>query len=227
MGTFGAMLSYMIIIGDLLTSSFLKRIEKSVEDDGFEYFWLERPFVVAVVAIFILFPMSITERMAHLFLPSLISLLSILVFMVIVIFYYFFGDVERKGDLILAQVNLSFFQVLPVIIFAFSCHTKLLPIAKDFTRNSRKLEDAIHCSVFICFAFYSMVHEPTPPYLCSEDNPIPSTRSVVLGISPFTTILKVKFRSLSPSSPPPPLVLHINFLIRRPCVELYLKRLLH
>ena len=162
MGTFGAMLSYMIIIGDLLTSSFLQRIEKSVEDDGLEYFWLERPFVVGMVALFVLFPMSITERMATLFLPSLISLLSILAFMIIVVFYYFFGEVDRKGDIILAQVNMSFFKVLPVIIFAYSCHTKLLPIAKDFTHNSGKLGDAVHCSVFICFAAYAMVCTQAP-----------------------------------------------------------------
>jgi len=97
-----------------------------------EYFFLERPFLVAFIAIFILFPLSITEKMQSLRFISLISLLSIFSFIAVVVIYYFAGDVERyqEGSIVLFRFDIAIFSVLSTCTFAFACHTSLLPISK-------------------------------------------------------------------------------------------------
>ena len=100
-----------------------------------EYFFIERVFLVAFIAIFILFPLSITEKMQSLRFISLISIFSILGFIVVVVIYYFFGDVEQyqEGSITLFNFDLSIFSVLSTCTFAFACHTSLLPVSKGFS----------------------------------------------------------------------------------------------
>jgi amino acid permease len=97
-----------------------------------EYFYIERVFIVAFIAIFILFPLSITEKMQSLRFISLISIFSILGFIGVVVVYYFVGDVEQyqEGSITLFNFDLSIFSVLSTCTFAFACHTSLLPVSK-------------------------------------------------------------------------------------------------
>lgn len=102
-----------------------------------EFFWIERPFIVGFIAIFILFPLSITEKMQSLRFISLISLFSIIGFIVAVVFYYFLGDIDdlQEGSIVLFNFDLSIFSVLSTCTFAFACHTSLLPVSKGTPRQ--------------------------------------------------------------------------------------------
>lgn len=97
-----------------------------------KFFFIERPFIVAFIAVFILFPLSILEKMQSLRFISLISLFSILSFIAVVVIYYFVGDVEQyqEGTIELFKFDLSIFSVLSTCTFAFACHTSLLPVSK-------------------------------------------------------------------------------------------------
>ena len=105
-----------------------------------EYFYIERVFIVAFIAIFILFPLSITEKMQSLRFISLISIFSILGFIGVVVVYYFAGDIEQyqEGSISLFNFDLSIFSVLSTCTFAFACHTSLLPVSKGMQRSSAR-----------------------------------------------------------------------------------------
>lgn len=154
---FGACISYLIIIGDLLTSSIGERI-KGTDEFMWEYFYIERVFIVAFIAIFILFPLSITEKMQSLRFISLISIFSILGFIGVVVVYYFAGDIEQyqEGSISLFNFDLSIFSVLSTCTFAFACHTSLLPVSKDF-QDPSGMQNSIHASVTLSYTTYSVI----------------------------------------------------------------------
>jgi amino acid permease len=124
-----------------------------------EYFYIERVFIVAFIAIFILFPLSITEKMQSLRFISLISIISILGFIGVAVVYYFVGDVEQyqEGSITLFNFDLSIFSVLSTCTFAFACHTSLLPVSKGtrsfwVPRSPAILSDraAVFCVLCAC-----------------------------------------------------------------------------
>lgn len=110
----------------MILSSFLERIDES----GWEYFWLERWFVVGLITFIVLFPMSCVGRMSNLYWASFLSLIAVLGFIIVVVLYFFFGDTEREGDIALFRMRITMFEVLGILTFAYSCHTNLLPIAR-------------------------------------------------------------------------------------------------
>lgn len=127
---FGALVSYLILIGDLLRTSIAERIQS--DDEGWQYLFLEKPFMVAIIAVVVLFPLSITEKMASLRFVSLISLTTVVGFVGVVVIFYFVGDLDevKKGELVLFHFDLSIFNVLSICTFAFACHTSLLPVSQ-------------------------------------------------------------------------------------------------
>eukprot|EP01087_Luapelamoeba_hula_P000151 TRINITY_DN10094_c0_g1_i1.p1 TRINITY_DN10094_c0_g1~~TRINITY_DN10094_c0_g1_i1.p1 ORF type:complete len:428 (-),score=61.81 TRINITY_DN10094_c0_g1_i1:375-1658(-) len=147
---FGGVISYLIIIGDMLLSSFLTQVT------SIDAFYVQRWFVVAVVTVCVLLPLSCNERMSSLYWPSLLSLLSVVSFTLIVVGYYFFGQTEQSGELVLFRIRLSIFQVLGVLTFAYSVHTTLLPVAKDFAVPTG-MRTAIRGAVAISAVSYVLI----------------------------------------------------------------------
>jgi amino acid permease len=153
---FGGCLSFQIIIGDLLLSSIGERI-RGDDNDDIKYIWLERPFVVGAIALLLLFPLSIIERMHSLRFISLLSLLTVIGFILVVVIYYFVeGETHQEGDLHLFRFDISIFKVLSICTFAYSCHTNILPISKDF-KDPSNIDKAVLWSVTIVWTSYSFM----------------------------------------------------------------------
>jgi amino acid permease len=88
---------------------------------------------------------------------SFVSLLTVIGFIGVVVVYYFAdGEAKREGELKLVDFDLSIFNVLSICTFAFSCHTNILPIAREFKDPSR-IKIAVGFSVTIVWTAYCFV----------------------------------------------------------------------
>jgi sodium-coupled neutral amino acid transporter 11 len=126
---FGATISYMVIVGSI-SMPVLQSIFGKV-------WWLEdvwgRFFVTLVVVIPVIM-MSCSSKMSNIRIFAYIALAGNLLFCLFIAFSYFFDTTkaQRKGSLVLANLDVKMIRSIGVILFAFSGHTNLCPIAADF-----------------------------------------------------------------------------------------------
>eukprot|EP01088_Endostelium_zonatum_P003107 TRINITY_DN1414_c0_g1_i1.p1 TRINITY_DN1414_c0_g1~~TRINITY_DN1414_c0_g1_i1.p1 ORF type:complete len:579 (-),score=108.38 TRINITY_DN1414_c0_g1_i1:11-1747(-) len=146
---FGACISYLVIIGDLLVPALTNWFG---DDFPPHWFWNDiiftRTFLVSLITFSFLLPLSLYSKMSSLKFTSLLSLFAVIAFIIAVVFYYIHqvatGDKEDESDSDNNSIALSFgadwnsvkdvIVVLPIITFAFACHANLLPISREFTR---------------------------------------------------------------------------------------------
>ena len=126
---FGATISYMVIVGSISIPVFQTVFGK--------VWWLEgvwgRFFVNLAVVIPVIM-MSCSSKMSNIRIFAYLALAGNLAFCLFIMFSFFFNTTEeqREGSLRLVNLDLKMFRTIGVIIFAFSGHTNLCPVAADF-----------------------------------------------------------------------------------------------
>lgn len=74
------------------------------------------------------------------YLCSLAGLASIFYIVVVIVGYYIWGKEKESFDVIYAQVNSKVFDVLPLFVFAYTCHQNVLACFCSVIETARFLQ---------------------------------------------------------------------------------------
>ncbi|KAG5440281.1 hypothetical protein PCANB_001851 [Pneumocystis canis] len=131
---FGASVSYLILIGDVMPQ---------------------------VVLIFVVAPFTFFRRLDSLRYVSIVSLISIGYMVLIIIIYVFRRNIwntDAKIDLFEGKGVSGFFSSISVFAFSYSCHQNMLPIVNEIRDNShRNILNVIITSMVISTLIYLAV----------------------------------------------------------------------
>ena len=164
----GGLLIYLIIIGDLLVGKppfYSGIVTNALGMHGGDVWWLSREFVVAMVCLFVLFPLVSLRDISGL---GKVSVYSVSVAIGLVGMIGLLAvDAACQGKLAPdvrvwlpnfdalggspARMAMSAVAILPVISVTFCCHYNLFPVATNLERFSdRRIAMVIRRSLMIC-----------------------------------------------------------------------------
>uniref|UniRef100_A0A4W3JKR1 Sodium-coupled neutral amino acid symporter 2 n=1 Tax=Callorhinchus milii TaxID=7868 RepID=A0A4W3JKR1_CALMI len=139
MQNFGAMSSYLYIVKyelPLVILAFLNLTENT------GHWYLNGDWLVIIVSIVLILPLSLLKNLGYLGYTSGLSLLCMVFFMIVVsIKVRFIVDFEKYVIFLLTFVFCFAFQTVyavPILTFAFVCHPAVLPIYEELKDRSRK-----------------------------------------------------------------------------------------
>uniref|UniRef100_A0A4W3J673 Sodium-coupled neutral amino acid symporter 2 n=1 Tax=Callorhinchus milii TaxID=7868 RepID=A0A4W3J673_CALMI len=134
MQNFGAMSSYLYIVKyelPLVILAFLNLTENT------GHWYLNGDWLVIIVSIVLILPLSLLKNLGYLGYTSGLSLLCMVFFMIVVSI----KDFEKYVIFLLTFVFCFAFQTVyavPILTFAFVCHPAVLPIYEELKDRSRK-----------------------------------------------------------------------------------------
>eukprot|EP01029_Cantina_marsupialis_P006109 TRINITY_DN1664_c0_g1_i1.p1 TRINITY_DN1664_c0_g1~~TRINITY_DN1664_c0_g1_i1.p1 ORF type:complete len:509 (-),score=168.41 TRINITY_DN1664_c0_g1_i1:978-2504(-) len=145
---FGPVIAYCIVVGDLLP--------ELVGKTGLDGIWSNREFVMTVVCICIMVPLSLLPNMKSLAFSSLVAVVC--VFYVCGVITYKFFDVagSEKGLPDIKYVNFTGgIKAIPSLIFSFFIHNNIIKIFEELkTRTMARMNIIIRCGVGIVGFLY-------------------------------------------------------------------------
>lgn len=146
---FGALISYMMVCGDFL-------VPVMTEAFGPLSFFADRKFLIGMVTLLGLLPLSLIKNISSLQWGSAVSILFSVGFVVIVIVRCFV-PAFNEGHLILFNWRLQIFEGIGIVIFAFSCHTNLIPVAVEMLENNTRenVATAVYASSAVSLITYA------------------------------------------------------------------------
>jgi len=147
----GAMVGYIIIIGDMLIPILTQWFDTSI--------WTGRGFITLLVTLFVIFPISSLKTIDSLKFTSVIALLSISFAVCLVISTSIQaqvnGEAETHGPIEYFNFSWQIFQAIPVITFALTCHTQAPPIYQELVdHNTNRFRVVIAVTYGICLFLY-------------------------------------------------------------------------
>ncbi|KAL9226791.1 hypothetical protein vseg_002562 [Gypsophila vaccaria] len=160
--SFGCLVIYLIIIGDVLTgSSSGGTVHTGILQEWFGYYWwTTREFSLLVVAILILLPLALLRRVDSLRHTSLVAILLAVVFVVIASVMAIIAILQGKAQTLRLVPDfsnqgtlLSLFTTVPVFMTAFGYQLNLHPIRAELGEPAH-MKSAIRISLVICAIFY-------------------------------------------------------------------------
>ncbi|KAK9683655.1 hypothetical protein RND81_10G156700 [Saponaria officinalis] len=160
--SFGCLVIYLIIIGDVLTgSSSGGTVHTGILQEWFGYYWwTTRELSLFVVAILILLPLVLLRRVDSLRHTSLLAILLAVVFVVICLVMAIIAIFQGKAqslrllpDFSSQGTFLSLFTTVPVFMTAFGYQINVHPIRAELGEPA-DMKLAIRISLVICAAFY-------------------------------------------------------------------------
>ncbi|KAL1924970.1 uncharacterized protein VTP21DRAFT_4624 [Calcarisporiella thermophila] len=129
---FGVSISYLIIIGDIMSHMFPHSLGYSLFND--RRFWI-------AIFMLIIAPLSFFKRLDSLRYTSFIAL-SAAAYLLFIVVYYFFvptsglhGEAEKNIQAV--RISTNFFTNLPIFVFAFTCHQNCFSVYNELKDNSR------------------------------------------------------------------------------------------
>ncbi|KAG4301723.1 hypothetical protein PCK1_002208 [Pneumocystis canis] len=153
---FGASVSYLILIGDVMPQVVLM-FKKTISETSYlisRYFWI-------TIFIFVVAPFTFFRRLDSLRYVSIVSLISIGYMVLIIIIYVFRRNIwntDAKIDLFEGKGVSGFFSSISVFAFSYSCHQNMLPIVNEIRDNShRNILNVIITSMVISTLIYLAV----------------------------------------------------------------------
>jgi len=149
---FGALVGYMVIIGDVLVpfTDFLGDLSR-------------REFVVAIVAVVLILPLSLLNRVDYLKFTSMAALVCILYLVAVVVFrsgekLWKKGAKHSLDELEYGNFTLDIFKSIPIISFAFTFHPSIFPIFGEMVNATMKrMSGVISLSIVFCMVAYLLV----------------------------------------------------------------------
>jgi len=146
----GAQVSYLVIIGELLTPVLLKW--------GLPVFDQQQRYISLIVAAVIIFPLCSLRRMDTLRFTSFIALFFIfcLGVGVLVVSSKKLHDKGISDEFKWVGTFPGVFRSLPILNFAFTFHPSIPPVWSELhDKNTRNINWICFLSIFICGAFYT------------------------------------------------------------------------
>lgn len=149
----GACIGYIVIIGDI-TTPFLNLLGNWEYN---AYAW--RIALMALVSVFILWPLCLLKRIDSLRYTSFAAIACI---------FYLVGIIMIKANIQLKEIGVmeerieyfefssEIFAVLPIIAFAYTFHMQIFPIMVEM-KHREHITQAINSSIMICLTAYLMV----------------------------------------------------------------------
>ncbi|KAG5558084.1 hypothetical protein RHGRI_008105 [Rhododendron griersonianum] len=165
--TFGCLIIYLIIIGDVLSGSQLDgdgAAHLGILEEWFGiYWWNSRAFALLFVLVFVLLPLVLFQRVESLRFSSAVSVLLAVVFVGIcfamAISALLEGKTRRPRLVPQLDNGASFFNLftaIPVIVTAFTFHFNVHPIAMELGKPA-DMAVAVKISLLLCAAIYFAV----------------------------------------------------------------------
>lgn len=160
--SFGCLIIYMIIIGDVLTGNKSgDTVHTGILQEWFGfYWWTSRPFAILFVLLLIILPLVLLRRVDSLRFTSALSILLALVFVVICSIMAIEALLEGKTqslklvpDFSSRGTFLSLFTTIPVFMTAFGYQINVHPIRAELGEPS-DMRLAIRIALVICAVFY-------------------------------------------------------------------------
>uniref|UniRef100_A0A7C9DI66 Amino acid transporter transmembrane domain-containing protein n=2 Tax=Opuntia streptacantha TaxID=393608 RepID=A0A7C9DI66_OPUST len=160
--SFGCLIIYLIIIGDVLTGTKSgDRIHTGLLQEWFGFhWWTSRAFALLIVVLLVILPLVLFRRIDSLRYTSALSILLALVFVVISSVMAIQALVEGKTqslrlvpDFSTHGTFLSLFTTIPVFMTAFGYHINIHSIKAELGEPS-DMKLAVRISLIICAAFY-------------------------------------------------------------------------
>ncbi|KAJ3181045.1 hypothetical protein HDU85_003750 [Gaertneriomyces sp. JEL0708] len=157
---FGVGVSYLVICGDLLPKVALGFASELSPTSIFlsPKFWIS-------ASLLLMAPFCFLPKLDSLRYTSAFALLSVVYLVFIVLYFFAFGrDVEgmppRPGlsDLRWFNMDANFFGVLPIFVFAFTCHQNIFAVHNELIANTpARLKAVIFTSIGSAFSIYQVV----------------------------------------------------------------------
>ncbi|ORX57199.1 hypothetical protein BCR36DRAFT_319389, partial [Piromyces finnis] len=157
---FGVSISYLVIIGDLLPKVTLGLFPNIPKDSVTltSLFWITMSMLIVV-------PLSFQKSLSSLKYASTISLISVSYIAILVAYFFFSGSRPMKNvdndiiplmfssnstdnsqynalnDIAYFKWSLNFFRVLPIFVFAYTCHQNILTVFNEMKITSRRRDN--------------------------------------------------------------------------------------
>ncbi|KAH9604603.1 hypothetical protein KSS87_013378 [Heliosperma pusillum] len=160
--SFGCLVIYLIIIGDVLTgSSSGGTVHSGILQEWFGYYWwTTRKFSLSIVAVVVLLPLVLLRRVDSLRHTSLVAILLALVFVVISLVMAIIAMLQGKAqslrllpDFSSQGTFFSLFTTIPVFMTAFGYQINVHPIRAELGEPA-DMKLAIRISLIVCAVFY-------------------------------------------------------------------------
>ncbi len=144
--SFGALIGYLIIIGDILTP-YINLM-----------FPCDRRLVMLFFGAFVCLPLSCLRRISLLRFTSLAALVFILYLVACIVGWGISGMMDgfEPDRVVLGSVDAQFLSVLPIIAFAYSFQANVLPVWAEMGEfpETKGINLAVNVSCFICLIVY-------------------------------------------------------------------------
>mmetsp|Transcript_19423 Transcript_19423/g.57795 ORF Transcript_19423/g.57795 Transcript_19423/m.57795 type:complete len:387 (+) Transcript_19423:369-1529(+) len=160
LATFGAMTSYLIIIGDMMGP--LIGLWMGGTNDDYCSFYARRQFPI-ICSLGIVVPLSMLRNIDSLRYTSGIAVASVLYLLLVVVYKSGESISENAGEEEMEAgdfVNFSekIFRAIPIITLAFTCHMNVLPVVTGLKRpTSRRVRQVTWGSITTCVAIYVLI----------------------------------------------------------------------
>lgn len=160
--SFGCLIIYLIIIGDVLTGTKSgDRIHTGLLQEWFGFhWWTSRAFALLIVVLLVILPLVLLRRIDSLQYTSALSILLALVFVVISSIMAIQALVEGKTQTLRLMPDfsthgtfLSLFTTIPIFMTAFGYHINIHSIKSELGEPS-DMKLAVRISLIICATFY-------------------------------------------------------------------------
>ncbi|XP_047321594.1 amino acid transporter AVT6C-like [Impatiens glandulifera] len=161
----GAMIIYMIIIGDVLSGNQSEgTFHLGILQEWFGIqWWNSRVFSLLFITLFVMLPLLLLRNIDSLRHASAISILLAVVFVVICSTLAIFSIVDGRSQNVRLLPDFSsglsvfdLFTTIPVYATAFGCHVSVHPVRAELSRAS-DMKPAVRLSLLLCVAVYSAI----------------------------------------------------------------------
>eukprot|EP01135_Chromosphaera_perkinsii_P001480 Nk52_evm9s179 gene=Nk52_evmTU9s179 len=155
---FGVAASYLIVIGDNMSSS-IGHWLGDPEDS-----WADRRIWIAFFMILCV-PMSLAKKLDHLRHVSLLAIFTVVYLMAVVVYFYATNpDLDQSADGPKGEFEgfafdtRNFIESLPLLVFAYTCHQNVFSVYSEMKNNTvKRVGIAINFSTIFCTCIYLVV----------------------------------------------------------------------
>lgn len=161
----GALIIYLIIIGDVLTGSQSKEtLHLGILQEWFGiHWWNSRPFALLYIVLFVLLPLLLQPHVESLAHASAVSILLAVVFVAIslsmAIYAIWQGKTQKLRlipDIANADSFFKLFTTIPVLATGLACHVTIHPVRAELGKTS-DMTSAVRISLLLSVSIYFAV----------------------------------------------------------------------
>jgi len=151
---FGTCVAYIVTLSDIICPVLELFLPHS--------FFTSRAFVVIALTIFVLFPISLIEKMSSLAFASFLGVFAIVYLVATVSAFSIDYSIDYGFPMLSAsrlfKISEDVFVAIPIVMFAFTCQVNVFSIYTELQRpNIRRMTRVVKRSVGITFIIYCLI----------------------------------------------------------------------